>query len=212
MRLLHRGQSRRLQQQEQPRNGRQPRRATRNEPSRREPMRADSDERQKSDIGCEEYREPELRPIYAGGLQPVRLEPRNRHADESAERPQKHCSERGHQRARFCGLNICHGEPAKNELQEIIAETVTRTPARLPLRASVPGNPLAACVQMQRWSPPSGSHRHGCTMILVCASGLARSAKAFATPSMPTSAVTMAAASTCPSAMRRSDAANSSGV
>jgi hypothetical protein len=55
-------------------------------------------------------------------------------------------------------------------------------------------------------------YRHGSTMILVCASGLARSAKALATPSMPTLAVTMEAASTLPSAIRRSESANSSGV
>ena len=47
--------------------------------------------------------------------------------------------------------------------------------------------------------------RQGSTMILVCTSGLARSAKAFATPSMPTLAVTMEAASTCPSAIRRKE-------
>src|SRR5205823_5545388 len=35
-----------------------------------------------------------------------------------------------------------------------------------------------------------GVHRHGSTMILVWASGLARSSKAFATPSMPTLPVT----------------------
>ncbi len=76
MRLLHRGQRRRLQQQEQPRNGRQPRRATRNEPSRRKPMRADSDERQKSEIGREEYREPETQADLCRRLAARRLRTR----------------------------------------------------------------------------------------------------------------------------------------
>src|SRR6476619_3368078 len=60
-------------------------------------------------------------------------------------------------------------------------------------------------------APLPTTYRHGSTMILVCASGLARSANAFATPSMPTLAVTIDAASTCPSAIRRSEYANSSG-
>ena len=69
---------------------------------------------------------------------------------------------------------------------------------------------------LTRLCPPYATsydnHRHGSTMILVCASGLARSANALATPSMPTLAVTIEAASTCPSAIRRSEYANSSGV
>src|SRR6266404_9978828 len=51
-------------------------------------------------------------------------------------------------------------------------------------------------------TPLHTNHRHGSTMILVCASGLARSAKAFATPSMPTLAVTIEAESTCPDAIK----------
>jgi hypothetical protein len=48
-------------------------------------------------------------------------------------------------------------------------------------------------------------YRHGSMMILVCRSGLAKSANACATPSMPTLAVTSEAASTLPSASRRSE-------
>ncbi len=109
--------------------------------------------------------------------------------------------------------------PQKMNYKRIIPKIVTRIRVRLPLRVSTPGNsspgyaaPSRSLHQVSGLAPLWANHRHGCTMILVWASGLARSAKALATPSMPTSAVTMAAASTCPSAIRRNDAANSSGV
>ena len=74
------------------------------------------------------------------------------------------------------------------------------------------GVPFHASGLVGRRSPLDDIYRQGSTMILVCTSGLARSANAFATPSMPTLAVTIEAASTCPYAIRRSEYANSSGV
>src|SRR6266851_5121575 len=58
----------------------------------------------------------------------------------------------------------------------------------------------------------AADHRHGSTKILVCRSGLPSSAKAPFTPSSPTLPVISASASTWPSASRRSEWANSSGV
>ncbi|WP_155809900.1 hypothetical protein [Bradyrhizobium sp. URHA0013] len=105
-----------MQQQEHARDDSETRHATRNEPSPCEPTGAERDERHETEIGCDQCHEPERRHIDANSSQPVDFKPRKQNANESADRPQKHCPDRGHQRARFCGLNVCHGEPAKNEL------------------------------------------------------------------------------------------------